>query len=292
MELRLLRYFVAVADERHVGRAASRLGMTQPPLSRAMRQLEVELGAALLERTPRGVELTGAGTALYREAWPILDRADRLPARVAGAAGKPTITVGTCADTADQLGSRLVREFRRQNPTVGLILRETDLTDPTAGLRADVVDVALTRAPFDETNIATHPLRSDPIGVVVLDDDPLAHRASVSTSELDGRQWIRLPEGTDPIWSAYWRNDAAQSAAGDRPIVRTIQESLQSVLWNNASTFAPLNQALPDGLTNVPVIDKTPSQLVIAWKNAVDNPFVRSFVDIAVANSRRHATPS
>ena len=202
------------------------------------------------------------------------------------------ITVGTCADTIDQLGSRLVTEFRSRHPRVGLTLHETDLTDPTAGLRADIVDVALTRAPFDEADIATRALRSDPIGVVMLDSDPIAQRDSVSLTELDGRRWIRLPEGTDPIWTAYWMGNGADLDGGDSPIVRTIQESLQSVLWSNASTFAPLNQALPDGLVNIPVLDKVPSQLVVAWKRSEDNPIVRSFVDVAVASSRGHVSAS
>ena len=285
MELRLLRYFLAVAEEQHVGRAAARLRMTQPPLSRAMRQLEHELGVELFERTPRGVRLTEAGTALRREARSILDRVDRVPARISGAAGRPTIAVGTCADTADQIGSRLVTEFRRRHPHVQLSLHETDLTDPTAGLRADLVDVALTRRPFDETDIATRPLRSDPVGVVVLDTDPLADRESVSLTDLHDRRWIRLPDGTDPVWRAYWMADGSTVDGDDPPVVRTIQECLQSVLWSSASTFAPLIQALPAGLVTIPVTDKTPSELVVAWKPAGANPLVPLFVGIAVRSS-------
>ena len=286
MELRLLRYFVAVAQERHIGRAATRLQMTQPPLSRAMRQLERELGVELLARTPRGVQLTEAGTVLHREARSLLDRVERLPARIAAAAGTPAIVVGTCADTADQLGSRLVTEFRRQHPDAELSLYETDLTDPTAGLRGDLVDVALTRAPFDQAGIAVRTLRCDPMGVVVLASDPLATRASVSLADLRDRRWIRMPEDIDPLWCAFWMADGPVADGDDPPVVRTIQESLQSVLWSSASTLAPLNQALPEGLVNVPVTDKDPSQLVVAWKPAAENPLISSFVEIAVASSR------
>lgn len=282
MELRLLRYFVVVADERHVGRAAARLRMTQPPLSRAIRQLEDDLGVELFERTARGVEVTAAGAALHREAHDLLRRVEGLPARVAAAAGTPSIAVGTCADTAEQIGSQLVTEFRRRHPHVDLILHETDLTDPTAGLRGNLVDVALTRAPFDESGIATRVLRSDPMGVVVPETDPLSDRASVSLSDVRDRRWIRLPDGVDEIWRAYWLADRAASGTDTPPVVRTIQESLQSVLWSNATTMAPSSQALPDGLVSVPLADKTPSRVVVAWKDGGSTPFVSAFVELAV----------
>ena len=89
MDLRSLRYFVAVADERHFGRAAARLHMTQPPLSRAIRQLETDLGAVLLHRSPAGVTLTAAGAVLYGEARTLLEQAEHARARVAAAAGPP-----------------------------------------------------------------------------------------------------------------------------------------------------------------------------------------------------------
>lgn len=254
--------------------------MSQPPLSRAMRQLEDELGVALFERIPKGVRLLPAGDALHREAQAVLDRVDGLPARVAAAGGSPTIVVGTCADTADQLGTALVTAFRRRRPQAELTLHETDLTEPTAGLRTDVVDVALARRPFDETGIAVRVLRRDPMGVVVTEADPLAERPSVGLADLRGRRWVRLPERTDRLWSAFWSVDDDGSGE-DGPVVRTIQESLQSVLWSSATTLAPLTQVLPAGLVAVPVHDKTPSEIVVAWKRATRNPLVPLFVEMA-----------
>jgi DNA-binding transcriptional LysR family regulator len=171
MDLRLLRYFVAVAEERHFGRAAARLHMSQPPLSRAIKQLEADLGAVLPHRSPTGVTLTAAGDLLYGEARTLLEQADQTRARVA-ALGASTLTVGTIADSAEEAGTRLAAAFRQQNPGVGVRIREADFTDPTAGVRAGFADVAITRMPFDRTRIATLVLRSDPVGVVLRADDP------------------------------------------------------------------------------------------------------------------------
>jgi DNA-binding transcriptional LysR family regulator len=280
MDLRLLRYFVVVAEERHVGRAAVRLQMTQPPLSRAIRQLENELGVSLLDRTRAGVVPTAAGAALHDEARLLLEQADRLRAVVKAAAGAATLTIGTLADSAEQVGSQLVSAFRRRHPDVEVKIHEADLGDPTAGLRAGLVDVALTRTPFDDAGLRTHVLSAEPVGVVVHDRDPVAGRASVSLAELDGRRWVRLPEGTDRVWAAYWTGGGADDA---QPGLRTIQECLQSVLWNGMSALAPVSQALPPGLVAVPVTDRPPSQLVVAWNRASTSPLIRSFVEIAAA---------
>jgi DNA-binding transcriptional LysR family regulator len=286
MDLRSLRYFVAVAEERHFGRAAARLHMTQPPLSRAIKQLETDVGAQLLHRSPSGVTLTPAGAALYDEARALLEHAEHARARVAAAAGTATFTIGTLADSGEEAGTGLADAFRERNPGVQVRVREADLTDPTTGLRAGLVDAALTRMPFDRTGISTRVLRSDPVGVVLRADDPLARRGTVHVRDLDGRRWFQFPEGTDPLWRAYWNGAAPGGTVRDGPVVRTVGECVQAVLWNGTVGLAPLTplgHAWPPGLTVVPLADMAPSRLVVAWNKADANPLIRSLTQIAAA---------
>ncbi|MFD2470731.1 LysR family transcriptional regulator [Amycolatopsis silviterrae] len=287
MDLRSLRYFVAVAEERHFGRAAARLHMTQPPLSRAIKQLETDLGATLLDRSPAGVALTAAGTALYDEARTLLAGADQARARVAAAAGPGTLTLGTLADSSEPVGIQLAGEFRERHPGVRIRVREADLTDPTTGLRAGLVDVALTRIPFDTTGIHTQVLRADPMGVVLRADDPLAGRAQVRREDLAARTWFRFPDGTDPRWQEFWSGGTAGG-----PVVRTVHECLQAVLWNGTVGLAPLAHSFPEGVTTVPLAGYPPSRLVVAWRADSEPPLVRSFVELAVRIAGRRDTPA
>lgn len=288
MDLRLLRYFVAVAEERHFGRAAVRLHMSQPPLSRAVKQLEADLGAQLFQRSAAGVSLTAAGTVLYGEARTLLEQADQVRARVA-AAGASTLIVGTIADTAEEAGIRLAAAFRQQNPGVDVRIREADFADPTAGVRAGLADVAVTRTPFDRTGISTLALRSDPVGVVLRADDPLAGREVVDMSDVAGRPWFQLPEGTDPVWRAFWNGSKPGGTLRDGPVVRTITECLQGTLWNGTVGMMPMGHALPEGLTCVRLAGMPASRLILAWNSASSNPLIRSFGRIAVANYRAAA---
>lgn len=290
MELRLLRYFVAVAEERHFGRAAVRLHMTQPPLSRAIKQLETELGVVLMHRSATGVELTAAGDALYREAGTLLEQAEQARARVTAEAGTETLTVGTLADTAEEASTLLAATFRRRHPEVSIRFREADFADPTTGLRSGLVDVALTRSPFDDAGISMRTLRSDQVGVVLRADDPLAGRGPLRLADLADRPWFQLPEGTDPIWSAYWNGTIAVGERRPGPVVRTVNECIQAVLWNGTIGIAPLTHAAQEGLVWAPLTDMPPSPLVIAWETERGSPLVRSFVDVAVAAYRSTRT--
>lgn len=282
MELRTLRYFVAVAEELHFGRAAVRLHMSQPPLSRAIKGLEAEVGAALFERSPAGVSLTAVGAVLLDEARALLDHADRVHVRVAAAAGAATITVGILGDSTDPGVGRLADAYRRRHPQVEVHIRETDLTDPTCGLHAGLVDVALTRGPFDETGLTVRELRADPAGALLRADDPLAGRDSLTLADLADRRWFVFPEGTDPRWQSYWNGGEPREG----PVVRAVVECRQAVLWNGTVGMTLLGHEPGDGLTVVPLTDMAPSRVVAAWHEGDTNPLIRSFVRTAIAAYR------
>ncbi|MGW3954502.1 LysR family transcriptional regulator [Streptomyces sp. NPDC004752] len=279
MELRTLRYFVAVAEELHFGRAAARLHMSQPPLSRAIKRLESEVGAALFDRSSAGVALTPAGAVLLDEARALLDQADRVRVRVAAAAGPATIAVGILGDSTDPGTTRLAGAYHRRHPRVEVRIRETDLTDPTCGLHAGLVDVALTREPFDGTGLTVRELRADPVGALLRADDLLARRDTLKLADLADRRWFRFPEGTDPSWQSYWNGGEPREG----PVVRAVQECRQAVLWNGTVGMTLLGHEPGEGLTVVPLIDMPPSRVVAAWNEGDTNPLIRSFVQIATA---------
>lgn len=278
-----MRYFVAVAEELHFGRAATRLHMTQPPLSRAIKRLEADVGALLFVRSPAGVTLTPVGVVLLDEARALLDHADRARVRVSAAAGVATLTVGILGDGTDPGVARLAAAYRRRHPGIDIRVRDTDLTDPTCGLRAGLVDVALTRAPFNETALTVRELRSDPVGVVLRADDPLAHHDRLRLADLRDRRWFQFPRGTDPVWQSYWNGGRLREG----PVVRAVQECLQAVLWNGTVGLAPLGHDLPAELAVVPLIDMAPSRVVAVWNEGDTNPLIRSFIETATAAYRR-----
>ncbi len=154
MELRHLRYFVAVAEEGHVTRAAERLGIQQPPLSQQIQALERELETQLFRRKPRGVELTAAGLALLDEARAILARVDEAVAAVKrtarGEAGR--IGIGfTSSASFHPFVPRAIRAFRQAHPLVALALEESGTTELVAALRAQAIDAAFVRSPVGES---------------------------------------------------------------------------------------------------------------------------------------------
>lgn len=290
MDLRLLRYFVAVVDEGHIGRAAARLHMTQPPLSRAIRRLESDVGSPLLVRTPAGVRSTGTGTVLYEEARELLAHAEAVRERVAGTA---VLTIGTLAGSVDADASRAAAAFREAYPGTQVRIREAGLDDPSAGLRAGVVDAAITRVPFEADGITVHPLRADPVGVILLADDPLAARDDVVLGDLAGRRWFRFPEGTDRLWTEYWTGPGVSGGSyASGPVVRTVHECLQAVLWSDSTGLGPAHTespdgALPDGLVWVLVRDMPPSRLVVAWPTGSANRLVTRFAEVTETAYRR-----
>ncbi|WUJ75939.1 LysR family substrate-binding domain-containing protein [Kribbella soli] len=180
-------------------------------------------------------------------------------------------------DSTDPGATRLAAAYRQQHPGLEVRIREADLTDPTCGLRAGLVDVALTRAPFDETGLTVHELRADPVGAVLRADDRLAQRDELKLADLADRRWFQFPADTDPIWQSYW--NGGQHREG--PVVRSVQECLQAVLWNGTVGLSPLGHNPPGELTVVPILDLPLSRVVTCWKTGETNPLVKSFVQLA-----------
>ena len=182
MELRHLRYFIAVAEEGHVTRAAARLGIQQPPLSQQIRALETELEVQLFRRKPRGVELTQAGEALLTEARTVLDRVEHAvaAARRTGRGDAGRIGVGfTSSASFHPFVPRIIREFREASPLVALSLEEAGTGELVDGLLAERIDAAFIRSPIGAAaEIAVHSVLKEEMVVAL----PAGHRLAAGAS--------------------------------------------------------------------------------------------------------------
>ncbi|PBC70194.1 DNA-binding transcriptional LysR family regulator [Streptomyces sp. TLI_235] len=279
MDLRALRCFVTVAEEGHFGRAAARLHLAQPPLSRRIRDLESDLGCRLFDRIPTGARLTPAGEVLLAEARDLLERAERARERVRGAEAERVLVVGVAAGAGLDVGPAALAALRRSSPGLRVRLREAPITDPSAGLRERRVDLALTRLPFDTGGLTIRPLGLEPVVAAVPADDPLAARDRLHVTELADRPRFRLPPGTDARWRTYWLA-AEDDSAG--PVVASVEECLHSVLWEGAVGLLPAGAAVRHarpGVAFVPVDGHPPSRVVAARHAGCVDPLVDALVD-------------
>jgi DNA-binding transcriptional LysR family regulator len=185
-DLRLLRYFVAVAEELNFTRAAERLHMAQPPLSAAIRQLEEQLGVELLERTPRNVQLTRAGRLLLDQGRELLAQADALFSAVREVEHAPrgTVTLGVAPPARFGLAPALLAACGSGAPGVMLYPREDTTGALMRDLRAGRIDMAIGFCAGPDDALERERLRDEPAVVHVSADHPMARRTSIALSEL------------------------------------------------------------------------------------------------------------
>jgi DNA-binding transcriptional LysR family regulator len=181
MELRHLRYFIAVAEEKHMTRAAQRLGIQQPPLSMQIRALERELDVLLFRRQPRGMELTDAGAAFLDRARAILDQVDRAFAttRRTARGEQGRVVVGfTSSAPFHPFVPRVIRTFREMSPLVSLVLEESGSSELVQGLHNEEIDAAFIRSPVaDVHGLTVRPLLKEKMLVALPTGHALARRA-------------------------------------------------------------------------------------------------------------------
>jgi DNA-binding transcriptional LysR family regulator len=220
MELRHLRYFRAVAEELHFGRAAERLHIAQPPLSQQIRQLERELGVELLTRTTRTVELTPAGRAYLRRVIKILEGVEEAghQARRLAEGTEGQLTIGCVGSATYSLLPRLVLALRDTLPGVDVGVRGEMLAPAqVSALLAGEIDLALLRPPVHQDGIETEILRRDRLLVAMPAGHPLAALSEVPVEDLRDEDFVAHAAGRSVMHSLL---NSAAAAAGFVPQVR------------------------------------------------------------------------
>lgn len=182
MNLRHLRYFVTLAAERNFARAAERLHMSQPPLSRAIQQLESDLGAELIDRTSRPLRLTETGRLFHEQAQQVLGRVDDMQAmmKAAAAAERKRFTIGFVSSTIYARLPELIRAFRLAAPDVELVLIEITTLDQITALKEGRIDVGFGRIRFEDSAVARIVLRHEPLVAAL----PTAHALASYTGPI------------------------------------------------------------------------------------------------------------
>ncbi|HEX8392096.1 MAG TPA: LysR family transcriptional regulator [Longimicrobium sp.] len=222
IELRHLRYFIAVAEELHFGRAAVRLGMAQPPLSQQIARLERLVGHALFERRPR-VVLTEAGRVLLTASRRLLLQVEQGvdAARRAGSGEGGVLTVGFAASTMLTVLPGVLRDYRDRHPAVDLRLREMSTAAQADALKAGLIDVGFMREPAADAAIRAEPAVREPFVAALPPGHALAGHATLPLERLADEPFVLFPRRVAP--TLYDQVIVLCRAAGFHP--RQVQEA-------------------------------------------------------------------
>ncbi|CAL9564494.1 LysR family transcriptional regulator [Streptomyces sp. enrichment culture] len=286
VDTRLLRSFVAVAEEGTLTRAAERLFVAQPALTKQIRQLETQLGVRLFTRSRTGMTLTEAGRALAGRAPALLAGWDQALRETRAAAGRAarSLRVGFMASAANEATPRIIAEFTRRRPGWRVEMRQAAWSDPSAGLASGEVDAALLRLPFTgQDALRTAVLFTEPRWVALPEGHPLAARDTIPFRDLWDEPFVAAPPETGR-WRDHWlATDEREGhpvrigAVTDRP-----DDWLSAIANGYGIALAPASAArfyARPGITYRPVTGVGPSRVAVAWAAADDNdPVVQDFV--------------
>ncbi|WP_225810735.1 LysR family transcriptional regulator [Streptomyces spinosus] len=286
VDSRLLRSFLAVAEEGSLVRAAERVYVSQPALTKQIRQLESRLGVRLFDRSRTGMALTDAGRELARRAPDVLAAWDDAlrAARAAGRRAARVLRVGFVASAANEATPGIVAEFARRWPGWRAELRQAAWTDPSAGLADGEVDAALLRLPFPgQDALRCEVLFSEERWVALPSTHRLAERAEIAFRELWDEPFVAAPPETG-AWRDHWL------AAGEREgrpvrigaVTEQPDDWLSAIASGYGVALAPASAArfyARPGVVYRPVTGVGPTRVAVAWAPADDrNPVVRDFV--------------
>lgn len=288
MDLRQLRYFVAVAEELHFSRASVRLNLAQSALSGQIRALEREVGGPLLVRSTRRVELTAAGTQLLEDAREILAAADEAFVRVCALARgeSGSLVIGSLGPAPGGVFAPLLARFGGLHPDVRVEVRALDFTELIDGLRERRADVAFLYLPLDAPDLEITPLLSEPRVVVLPAGHRLAKRKRLSPADLDGEMFVKQPPPVPDEWCDFW---LLVDELGHRPptsphMGANLEEWLHLIGRGEGIDTAPAvvsrYYSFPE-VAFVPLVDAAPAVLVIARRRDSPDRLIDDFVRLA-----------
>ena len=296
MELRQLRYFVAVAEELHFRRAAERLHISQPPLSQQIRGLEDELGFALLVRTRRRVELTPAGEAFLRDARALLGELDGAVATArridAGQTGR--LRINFVGSALFSIVPGAVERFRSSRPAVEFELRERPTVDQLRAVRAGLADVGLVRPPIeDDGELSVRTVLRERTVAALPAGHQLAGLSRVPLRRLAAEPLVLFPRDQAPGFHDLLIDalaGAGTARAGGPRIIQYAPEMLTIIGLVAAGTGVSLvpesvQRLALDGVTYRPVSGAPRSELVAITRAGDDSALVRAFVSEASASA-------
>jgi len=298
IEVREARYFLAVAQTLHFGRAAELLGMSQPPLSQAILQLERRLGARLLDRSTRKVELTETGRAFAAECRTILTAAQRAQdvatQAEAGLAG--TLRIGVVTSALGEPLLSTIRTFQQHRPQVQTRVVEVDTPAGQQGLLHRDIDIAVVRLSAPARHLRTQPWRRDSFTIAL----PAGHPAAATTGPADlarfaDEPWVWLRRDISPDYHDQLM--ATCHNAGFTPDMRHIANSIAAQLAMVACglgvTLVPnvaVRSVLPPTAICRPLTNRAELvELSLVTRDSPHEPLVREFLRIALTNPRDSA---
>jgi DNA-binding transcriptional LysR family regulator len=280
LDLRLVRYFTAVAEHRHFGRAATALCVAQPSLSRQIHRLEQQLGARLFDRTPHGSSLTEAGEVFLPHARALLRSATQAAARTRAAAQPSRITIGY---TTNLIVTPAVRELRHRHPDADVRTQHLPWDDARAALLDHRADAVVSRLPFLTDQLHVTVLYDEPRAVLVSRDHRLVGKESLTLDDIADEP---LPRVLDHAWNAYWRIDPRPDGrrAPDGPLIEAVEDKFEIIAGGQAIAIVPAGPTHRPDLVSIPLEGVDPTHVVLATRADDRNRLLAAFRKIAMAH--------
>jgi DNA-binding transcriptional LysR family regulator len=285
VELRHLRYFVAVAEEKHFGRAAARLRIAQPPLSRQIQALEAELDLSLFDRTRRKIELTPAGSVLLEHARKVFDALDVgvREARRASVGETGRISIGYPSSVAFSGLPQLLLAFRARSPGVAISLREMPPQDQMNALKQREIDVGFIRGPIVDSDLAWRCVRKEPLVVVMSESHPLAKKKRIALELLAHEPFVAFPRARGPaFFDSIMRvcHDAGFTPHVVQEAPQLDMVSLVAAGFGVAIMPSSVESARRPGVAFRPIIGSPTTTLLVAWRRDDNSPVLRDFLAV------------